>query len=337
MAQTTVATSGDIPKILEPYYIGDESKGIKGLLGAAQEIYARPYSETYSPLVSAGLTGAGRVADLSPYQQRVGTELAAMGTPSQFNLATGYGRGAADVFGTLSGVQAPTVGVGSITDTGMLGAYMSPYMRAVVDQQKSAAIRDAQKANLSRNLMAPRQGTYGGARQLLATTEGERALLSQLSGIEAQGLQNAYQQAVGQFNIENQLGLNAQQSNQQATLQAAQQRLGAGQGLAGLTSTMGQLGIGQQATDLDRIKTIGAYGDLQRGVQQQILDAQAQDLTQAIRFPETQIGGMANILRGIPTTDTTQVQTTPPPSFASQLAGLGLAGLGLYNMFGKPA
>lgn len=335
MATTTVATSGEIPKILEPYYVGDTEKGITGLLGAAQQVYARPYSEVYSPLVQAGLTGAGRVAGLSPYQERVGTELAAMGTPSQFNLATSYGRGAADVFGTLSGVQAPTVGVGSITDTGMLGAYMSPYMQAVVDQQKASAIRDAQRANLAQNLAAPRQGTYGGARQLLATTERERALASQLGGIQAQGLQNAYQQALGQFNIENQLGLTAQQANQQATLQAAQQRMGAGQGLAGLAGTMGQLGVGQQATDLDRIKTIGAYGDLQRGIQQQTLEAQAQDLTRAAQFPETQIGGMANILRGIPTTDTTQVQTTPPPSFASQLAGMGLAGLGLYNMFGK--
>ena len=335
MATTTVATSGEIPKILEPYYVGDTEKGITGLLGAAQQVYARPYSETYAPLVSAGLTDAGRVAGLSPYQERVGTSLASMGTPTQFGLATGYGESAADVFGTLSGVQAPTVGVGSITDTGKLGAYMSPYMNAVIEQQKASAIRDAQRANLAQNLAAPRMGTYGGARQLLATTERERALASQLGGIQAQGLQNAYQQALGQFNIENQLGLTAQQSNQQAALQAAQQRMGAGQGLAGLAGTMGQLGIGQQATDLDRLKTIGAYGDLQRGVQQQILDAQAQDLTQAIRFPETQLGGMANILRGIPTTDTTQTQTTPPPSFASQLAGMGLAGLGLYNMFGK--
>lgn len=335
MPTTTVATSGEIPAILEPYYVGDQSKGITGLLGAAQQIYSRPYSEVYNPLVQAGLTGAGRVAEISPYQQQVGKELAAMGTPSQFGTAGAYGQGAADIFGTLSGVQAPTVGVGSITEQGKLGAYMSPYMSAVTEQQKAAAIRDAQRANLAQNLASARTGTYGGARQLLATTERERALASQLGGIEATGLQNAYQQALGQFNTENQLGLTAQQANQQAALQAAQQRMAAGQGLAGLTSTMGQLGVAQQASDIDRLKTMGAYGDLQRGIQQQILDAQAQDLTQAIRFPETQIGGMANILRGIPTTDTTQTQTTPPPSFASQLAGLGLSGLGLYNMFNK--
>lgn len=333
MATTTVATSGDIPQVLEPYYVG--GPGITGLLGKAQEVYSRPYEQVYAPLLQSGLAGAGRVAELSPFQQQVGTQLAAMGTPEQFGAATGYGQAAGNVFGTLSGTQAPTVGIGSVTDEGVLGAYMSPYMNAVVQQQKDAALRDAQKAQLAQNLGAARSGTYGGARQLLATTERERGLASQMGGIEAQGRQQAYQQALGQFNIENQLGLTAQQANQQAALQAAQQRLAAGQGLAGLAGTMGQLGVGQQAADIDRIKTMGAYGDLERAVQQQKLDTQYQDLMNYMRFPETQVGGMSSILRGIPTTDTTQTQTTPPPSFASQLAGMGLTGLGLYNMFSK--
>lgn len=333
MATTTVATTGDIPTVLEPYYVG--GPGIPGLLGTAQQVYSRPYEQVYKPLMESGLAGAGRVAGLSPFQEQVGTELAAMGTPQQFGTATGYGQAAGDVFGTLTGVQAPTVGVGSITGEGVLGAYMSPYMSAVVQQQKDAALRDAQKAQLAQNLGAARSGTYGGARQLLATTERERALAGQMGGIEAQGRQQAYQQALGQFNIENQLGLTAQQANQQAALQAAQQRMAAGQGLAGLAGTMGQLGVAQQASDLDRIKTLGAYGDLERAVQQQALDTQYQDLMNYIRFPEAQVGGMSSILRGIPTTDTTQTQTTPPPSFASQLAGMGLTGLGLYNMFSK--
>jgi hypothetical protein len=46
---------------------------------------------------------------------------------------------------------------------------------------------------------------------------------------------------------------------------------------------------------------------------------------------------MNNLVRGVPLTQTggSQVTTTPPPSFASQLAGMGLTGLSLYNMFGK--
>lgn len=329
---TTSTITGEIPDILKPYY-ETGTAGQPGLLEQTFRYYGKPYEEAYGKLATSGLAGKGRVAELSPFQEEVGTELSRMGTPTQFGAATGYGQTAADIFSSISGVQAPTVGIGSITNKDVLGSYMSPYQRSVIDQQKAAAIRDAQKANLSRNLMSAKQGTYGGARQLLATTEAERALLSQMSNIEAQGLQNAYNAALAQFNVENQLGLTAQQANQQAALQAAQQRLGAGQGLTSLTGTMGQLGIGQQASDIDRLKTMGAYGDLERGIQQQILDTQYQDLMQNIRYPETQIGGISNILRGIPLTNQTQQVTTPPPSFASQLTGLGLAGLGLYNMF----
>ena len=52
--------------------------------------------------------------------------------------------------------------------------------------------------------------------------------------------------------------------------------------------------------------------------------------------PLTNVETMSNLARGIPLTQTaaTQTNTTPPPSFASQLAGMGLTGLSLYNMFG---
>jgi len=44
---------------------------------------------------------------------------------------------------------------------------------------------------------------------------------------------------------------------------------------------------------------------------------------------------MSNLVRGVPLTKTgmTEATTTPAPSFASQLAGMGITGLGLYNMF----
>jgi predicted metalloprotease with PDZ domain len=88
---------------------------------------------------------------------------------------------------------------------------------------------------------------------------------------------------------------------------------------------------------LDRLKTIGAYGDLERAYAQQKLDAQYQDILRNIGYPEEQLGKMANILRGVPLGDTlqTSAQTTPPPSFASQLAGLGLSGLSMYNLFNR--
>ena len=90
----------------------------------------------------------------------------------------------------------------------------------------------------------------------------------------------------------------------------------------------------QLAGQLDLLKTQGAFGDLQRAIQQQQMDAQRQMLMEQAQYGQTQVGQLSNLLRGIPTTAATQTTTTPPPSFASQLTGLGLTGIGLYNMLG---
>jgi hypothetical protein len=57
-----------------------------------------------------------------------------------------------------------------------------------------------------------------------------------------------------------------------------------------------------------------------------------------LNYPITNLETMNNLVRGVPLTQTgtTSSTTTPPPSFASQLSGMGLTGLSLYNMFGSP-
>jgi hypothetical protein len=129
--------------------------------------------------------------------------------------------------------------------------------------------------------------------------------------------------------------LEAQRANQAAGLQAAQQRGQAATGLGQLAQTFGGLGTQQLAGELDVTKTIGAYGDLERAIAQQKLDAQRGALMQQAEYGMGQVGNLANLLRGIPMTDTTQQTTTPPPSFASQLTGLGLTGISLYNLLGN--
>ena len=123
----------------------------------------------------------------------------------------------------------------------------------------------------------------------------------------------------------------------QNAFEAAQKaQLGQAAGYAGLGQTFGQLGTAQQATDIDRLKTQGAYGDLQRAIQQQQLDAQYKDLMEKLNYPVSSLETMSNLARGVPLTKTGMAEstTTPAPSFASQLAGMGLTGLSLYNMFG---
>ena len=292
---TSISTQlTDVPEVLRPYITG-----AGGVLPTAQTLLSKDYNTMYGdPLKAAGLAGSGRVAGLSPMQQQIGTELGSMNTPTQFNMGTGS---AALGLGALGSMLSPE-------QTAM---YMSPYQQNVIDVNKQEALRDAQKGLLTNNLAAGKQGTYGGARQLLAQTELDRNLQTKLGNIQATGMQNAFDAA-----------------------QKAQ--LGQAAGYTGLGQTFGQLGTAQQATDIDRLKTQGAYGDLQRATQQQQLDTQYQDLMSKLNYPVANLETMNNLVRGVPLTQTgtTGAQTTPPPSFASQLGGMGLTGLSLYNMFG---
>jgi hypothetical protein len=105
--------------------------------------------------------------------------------------------------------------------------------------------------------------------------------------------------------------------------------------LVGWLQTFGGLGTQQLAGELDVLKTQGAFGDLQRSISQQQMDAQRGELQDQAQYGMTQVGQLSNLLRGVPLSDTTQQNTTPPPSFASQLTGLGLTGLSLYNLLGN--
>jgi 23S rRNA A2030 N6-methylase RlmJ len=293
---TSISTSlTDIPEVLRPYITAPG-----GILPTAQTLLSKGYNETYGdPLKAAGLAGSGRVAGMSPMQQQIGAELGGMQTPTQFTQATGA-------------AQLGLGALGSMISPEMMQMYMSPYQQNVIDVNKQEAFRDAQKSLMAGNLGAARQGTYGGARQLLAQTEQERNLQTKLGNIQATGMQNAFDAA------------------QKAQIAQAA-------GYTGLGQTLGQLGTAEQATDIDRIKTQGAFGDLQKATQQQQLDTQYQDLMTKLNYPITNLETMNNLVRGVPLTTTGEMQsrTTPPPSFASQLAGLGLSGLSLYNMFGK--
>jgi hypothetical protein len=372
MAQTTTVTTGQqsIPEELMPYFTGVDQA--YGLLPKAQETFNRSYANAYgNALAAQGLEGAGRIAGLSPQEQLAGQQIAAMQQPGQFAQGqAAYQQG----LGSLGSAQNAYSNIGNVNAQGLnqyqmagpqaytgsqVSQYMSPYVQQVVDVQKQEALRDFGKGLTTQNLGAARQGTYGGARNVLANTEMQRNLQNQLGNIQATGMQSAFQNAQQQFNTSQQQQQAANQANLQALLgvqqfgagqsleaqranQAANLQRAAGLGQVGQTygllgQGLGQQGALQQQTDLARSTALGAFGGTQRSVAQQQLDAQYQDQMRALSFPEQQLGSFANILRGVPLGDTigTQVQTTPPPSFASQLAGLGLGGLSLFNMMGQ--
>lgn len=152
--------------------------------------------------------------------------------------------------------------------------YADPYMQQVVDVQKRKAIEDAQRAQLGANLGAVRQGTYGGARQLLAQTEREKALGQQLGDIQATGSQAAFQQAQQQFERDRAAGMTAQQRNLEAALGV--QQLGT---QTGLQTALANLTNEQQARVQSEANRLQAQGMNQESALRSALANQQARLT----------------------------------------------------------
>jgi hypothetical protein len=292
--QQVTSTTTNLPEYARPYF--------ENLLQRGQ---AESYRE-YTPYQ------AERIAGFAPGQMAVQRETMGMQTPGQFGVGTGMA-GAAGIGSLGAGQQY----FGMATDPSAQQALMSPYMQNVMDVQKAAAVRDAQISQLGANLGAARQGTFGGARQLLAQTERERALSGKLGEIQATGSQKAFEDAQRSLQFGSTLGM-----------QGLGQALQAGQAL-------GQLGTQQQTADMQRLTAQEAVGAQQRAMEQQKLDQQYADFLRQRDYPMEQLGYYSNLLRGLPMQmGSTTTTYAPPPSIASQVGGLGLAGLGLYNMAG---
>jgi hypothetical protein len=303
--QPTSTSQTTIPEYAQPY--------MERLLGKSEAASMAPY-QTY---------GGERLVGATPEQQAARSGVAGLQQPGQFGTGTGL-----TTLGGLSAVgyggQAAGAGqqyMGMATDPRAQQSFMSPYMQNVVDVQKQEAIRDAQKGQLAQNLAAARQGTYGGARQTLAMTERERNLGQNLAQIQATGSQKAFDAAQQAQQFGSQIGLQGLQAGISGSGQAAQ---------AG--ATLGQLGIGQQQSDLSRLGAQEQFGSLAQRDQQAGLDLAYQDFLAQQRYPYSQLGFMSDVLRGsgnLAGTGGSAVYQAPP-STGSQLLGLASTLGGAY-------
>jgi hypothetical protein len=307
------------------------------------------------------------VAEFSPQQQQVFGETARMQTPGGFQAgsqlagtgamggiqsagaAYGYGGQGAGYGGQGAMFGQQAAGTGSMyermaTDPMSMQAYMSPYMQNVVEIQKQQAIEDAQKAQLGANLGAARHGTYGGARQTLAQTQREAGLNKQLSDIQAQGLQSAFDQAQRsqQFGVTSGLqGLQAGISGAQTGIQGAGMGLqgvqaaqaGYGMGIQG-GQALGQLAGQQQQADLSRLGFQGQMGEQQQQRQQQIINQAVQDYALSQEMPMQRLAGYNALLRGYatPTSTVSQYQAAANP--LQTIGALGTAAGGFGSLMG---
>jgi hypothetical protein len=270
-----------------------------------------------------------------------------METPGGFGTAaSGLGMGTSLGFGA-SGAglgqafgYSPTAISGGTFDPSAAAYYSSPYQEAVTD----VAVREARRQGdieRSRGAMgAIGRGTFGGARQALMQSEQDRNLAQNIGDIRAKGAQAGFENAQKMFEADQARRMKAAELGQQGQQFAA--GLGKDIGLAGLQAGMegaartGALAATQQASDLERLKAQAASAGESQAMQQERLNQQYQQFMDKQNFQRSQLDYLSQILRGnAAALGTTQTQYAPAPSLASQLGGMGLAGLGLYNILGR--
>jgi hypothetical protein len=268
-----------------------------------------------------------RQAQFTPLQQQSFENAGLMQTAPQLGDATAMagmaGLGALNTQYTFNPYQAQQFTGNNVQ------AYMSPYMQNVVERQQADAQRQYDIARQTQGAQAARSGAFGGSGDFLMRAQGAGNLARQKGDIQAKGLQDAYTQAMGQFNQSQAQNLAGQQLN------AQQQQFGAGLGLQGLQTAMtgakslADIGQTQYGQNLGLLDVQNKFGTQQQNQIQNQLNTEYQDFLNYQNYPYKQLGFMSDMIRGLPLTQQSQSMYQQPPSMIQQAAGLGITGKAL--------
>ena len=349
----TKSVTTNLPEYAQPYY---------------QELMKQAGKQTYTTDSAGRVTGVQeytpyegtRVAGFTDQQDALRSELGGLQTPNQFGTAqsglqqgTNLGLGAAQtgITSALGYTPGSLANLGVATPqtfgTDQATQYMSPYQQNVTDVQLDEARRQADIRRNQQALGSIKTGTFGGGRQALMASEADRDLARQLGEIQATGSQAAFENAQKQFGADRTAQMAAEQQNLQADME--QRRLeqqgdqfavglqkdigvqGLSTGLEGAAKT-GTMAAQEQKSNLERLKAQASSAAEVQALDQEIANIDYQIFREEEDYQRKLLQFQSDILRGnAGALGSTVTSYAPAPSLASQLTGLGIAGVGLAN------
>jgi len=349
----TKSVTTNLPEYAQPYY---------------EELLKQSGKETYTTDASGAVTGVksytpyegDRVAGFTGEQLSIQDQIGGLQTPGGFATSqaglqqgTNLGLGAAQTGITSALNYNPNalanLGVATPQSFGNQQAaqYMSPYQQNVTDVQLAEARRQADITKNQQALGSIGRGTFGGGRQALMSSEGDRNLARQLGEIQATGSQSAFENAQKQFGADRTAQMAAEQQNLQADMdqrsrqqQGEQFAIGLQKdiGLQGLSTGLegaaktGTMAAQEQKSNLERLRSQATSAAEVQALDQEIANIDYQVFREEEDYQRKLIQFQSDILRGnAGALGSTVTSYAPPPSMASQLAGLGIAGVGLAN------
>jgi len=275
-----------------PVYQTTDKKELPPFLEQAYKKLAQQAEAVTDPTVQYTPYGGQRLAPLTTEQQYARQRGFEQARAYEPDL--GMARG-------LTSLSVSPITQGDITQ------YMNPYQTQVTQNVLDEMRRRSDIQGQQTSDAAVRAGAFGGARHGVQESERMRNLREQQSRTAAEMGQQNYQQALAA-----------------AQAQKAQQLSGAGAfgNIAGQQMQLGQQGI-------QGLTQAGGMGQqqLQKG-----MDIAYQDFLKQQQFPYTQAATLGNLLSGVPAAQmVTAYSQQPGPSMAQQIAGLGMAGAGMWG------
>ena len=181
---------------------------------------------------------------------------------------------------------------------------MNPYVQAALDPQIEEARRQAQISRLADAGRLTQAGAYGGSRQAIMESELNRNLGQNLAAITGQGYQDAYTQAMNQFNVE--------QGREQDAFNQATNQFNIEQGLAQdiynrdrdqFNTEQGRQQTAQDAANRYGLEALASQANLgaqERAIEQAGISADLAQFEEERDFPYKQVQYQQSLLQGLP-------------------------------------
>lgn len=241
--------------------------------------YESSLSNWAGPYVT-NMLGMGQALAQQPYQAYQGP------------LTAGTTQAQQQAFSGIAGLAVPTEQMGaytpqSFTAEGTAQQYMSPYLQAALDPQLEEARRQATISRIADAGRLSKAGAFGGSRQAIMESEGQRNLLRNMADITGEGYQRAFEQAQAQFNTEQDRARQAQE-------------------------TLNRYG-------LDALRQQATMGAEERAIEQGAIDAAKRQFEEERLFPYKQVQFMQSLLQDLPLE--AQQRSYIEPSQLSQFSG----------------
>lgn len=246
----------------------------------------------------------GVESNLSPYVGPYVTEMLGRGAGIASEPYQAYmgplTAGASDLqtqaFQGLGSLNIPTGDMGAFTPQtftgGIASQYMNPFLDAALAPQLAEARRQSDISALADATRLTKAGAFGGGRQAIMDAERDRNLQQNLAAITGKGYTDAFDRAMGQFNVEQDRGRGVQED----------------------INKFGLAALARQAN----------LGAVQRDIDAEGITADRLQFEEERDFPYKQVQYMQSLLQELPlaTKSYTYQQPSPLSTFASGAGNL---------------